>query len=103
MEKAKSVDVGIRPLEDRVVVEPLEAEEKSAGGIYIPEAAKQKPQRGTVLAVGPGRRTESGELIPVSVSAGDVVVYGRYAGNDVEVNGRDLKVMRESDLLAKIS
>ncbi|RLS49434.1 MAG: co-chaperone GroES [Planctomycetota bacterium] len=103
MAKAKSVDVGIRPLEDRVVVEPLEAEEKSAGGIYIPEAAKQKPQRGTVLAVGPGRRTESGELIPVSVSAGDVVVYGRYAGNDVEVNGRDLKVMRESDLLAKIS
>ena len=101
MAKAKSVDVGIRPLEDRVVVEPLEAEEKSAGGIYIPEAAKQKPQRGTVLAVGPGRRTESGELIPVSVSAGDVVVYGRYAGN--EVNGRDLKVMRESDLLAKIS
>ena len=95
--------MGIRPLEDRVVVEPLEAEEKSAGGIYIPEAAKQKPQRGTVLAVGPGRRTESGELIPVSVSAGDVVVYGRYAGNDVEVNGRDLKVMRESDLLAKIS
>ena len=103
MAKAKSVDVGIRPLEDRVVVEPLEAEEKSAGGIYIPEAAKQKPQRGTVLAVGPGRRTESGELIPVSVSAGDVVVYGRYAGNDVEVNGRVLKVMRESDLLAKIS
>ena len=103
MAKAKSVDVGIRPLEDRVVVEPLEAEEKSAGGIYIPEAAKQKPQRGTVLAVGPGRRTESGELIPVSVSAGDVGVYGRYAGNDVEVNGRDLKVMRESDLLAKIS
>ena len=103
MAKAKSVDVGIRPLEDRVVVEPLEAEEKSAGGIYIPEAAKQKPQRGTVLAVGPGRRTESGELIPVSISAGDVVVYGRYAGNDVEVNGRDLKVMRESDLLAKIS
>ena len=103
MAKAKSVDVGIRPLEDRVVVEPLEAEEKSAGGIYIPEAAKQKPQRGTVLAVGPGRSTESGELIPVSVSAGDVVVYGRYAGNDVEVNGRDLKVMRESDLLAKIS
>ena len=103
MAKAKSVDVGIRPLEDRVVVEPLEAEEKSAGGIYIPEAAKQKPQRGTVLAVGPGRRTESGELIPVSVSAGDVVVYGRFAGNDVEVNGRDLKVMRESDLLAKIS
>lgn len=103
MAKSKAGDVGIRPLEDRVVVEPLEAEEKTAGGIYIPEAAKQKPQRGTILAVGPGRRTESGELIPVSVAAGDVVVYGRYAGNDVEVDGRGLKVMRESDLLAKIS
>lgn len=103
MAKSKAGDVGIRPLEDRVVVEPLEAEEKTAGGIYIPEAAKQKPQRGTILAVGPGRRTDSGELIPVSVSAGDVVVYGRYAGNDVEVDGRELKVMRESDLLAKIS
>ncbi|MCY2939667.1 MAG: co-chaperone GroES [Planctomycetota bacterium] len=102
MAKAKS-EVVVRPLEDRVVVEPLEAEDKTAGGIYIPEAAKQKPQRGTVVSVGPGRRTESGELIPMSVAKGDVVVYGRYAGNDVEVGGKDLKIMRESDLLARIS
>jgi len=95
--------VSIRPLEDRVVVEPLEAEEKSSGGIYIPEAAKEKPQRGKVLAVGPGKRTDSGELIPMTVALGDVVVYGRYSGNDVKVGDSEVKILREGDILARLT
>lgn len=95
--------VSIRPLEDRVVVEPLEAEEKTSGGIYIPEAAKEKPQRGKVLAVGPGKRTDSGELIPMTVAPGDVVVYGRYSGNDVKVGESDVKILREGDILARLT
>jgi len=95
--------VSIRPLEDRVVVEPLEAEEKTSGGIYIPEAAKEKPQRGKVLAVGPGKRTDSGELIPMTVALGDVVVYGRYSGNDVKVGDSEVKILREGDILARLT
>lgn len=95
--------VAIRPLEDRVVVEPLEAEEKTSGGIYIPEAAKEKPQRGKVLAVGPGKRTDSGELIPMTVAIGDVVVYGRYSGNDVKVGESEVKILREGDILARLT
>lgn len=95
--------VSIHPLEDRVVVEPLEAEEKTSGGIYIPEAAKEKPQRGKVLAVGPGKRTDSGELIPMTVALGDVVVYGRYSGNDVKVGDSEVKILREGDILARLT
>lgn len=95
--------VAIRPLEDRVVVEPLEAEEKTSGGIYIPEAAKEKPQRGKVLAVGPGKRTDSGELIPMTVAVGDVVVYGRYSGNEVKVGETEVKILREGDILARLT
>jgi len=96
-------ELKIRPLDDRVVVEPLEAEEKSAGGILLPDTAKQKPQKGKVVAVGPGKLKDSGERVTLSVSVGDEVIYGKYAGNDVEVSGKDLKIMRESDILAKVT
>jgi len=95
--------VNIRPLDDRVVVEPLDAEEKSAGGILLPDTAKQKPQKGKVVAVGPGRLRDNGERTPLAVGVGDEVIYGKYAGNDVEIKGKDLKIMRESDILAKVT
>src|SRR5437870_7582588 len=99
MAKEKEVHLRVRPLDDRVVVEPLEAEDKTAGGILLPDTAKQKPQRGRVVAVGPGRLNDKGERIGLSVVKGDEVLYGRYAGNDVQVETRDLKIMRESDIL----
>jgi len=102
MAKEKEVNLKVRPLDDRVVVEPLEAEEKTAGGILLPDAAKQKPQRGRVLAVGPGKLNDKGERAAVAVAKGDEVIYGRYSGNDVQVDGRDVKIMRESDILAKV-
>ena len=92
----------LRPLDDRVVVQPKEAEEVTAGGIVLPDAAQTKPQRGEVVAVGPGRLLDSGVRGEVSVAVGDEVIYGMYAGSDVEVDGQDVKVMRESDVLAKI-
>jgi chaperonin GroES len=92
----------IRPLDDRVVVEPLEAEEKTKGGILLPDTAKEKPQRGKVLSVGPGKLNDDGKRAAVSVAVGDTVLYGRYAGNDVEVAGKEVKIMRESDILAKL-
>jgi chaperonin GroES len=91
-----------KPLDDRVLVEPLEGEDVTAGGIVLPDAAKEKPQRGTVIAVGPGRRNEDGERQPLSVAVGDVLVYGKYAGTDVTLEDTDYKVLRESDLLAKV-
>src|SRR5262249_50692238 len=102
MAKEKDIDLKVRPLDDRVVVEPLEAEEKTPGGILLPDTAKQKPQRGRVLAVGPGKMSEKGERTPVSVSKGDEVLYGRYAGNDIEVGSKEIKILRESDILAKV-
>jgi chaperonin GroES len=98
----KEENLKVRPLDDRVVVEPLEAEEKSSGGILLPDSAKQKPQRGRVLAVGPGKLSEKGERVALGVSKGDEVIYGRYAGNDIEVEGREIKIMREGDILAKV-
>ena len=102
MAKEKEVQLKVRPLDDRVVVEPLEAEEKTAGGILLPDSAKQKPQRGRVLAVGPGKLRDSGERATLNVVKGDEVIYGRYAGNDIEVEGREIKILRETDILAKI-
>ena len=102
MAKDKEVNLKVRPLDDRVVVEPLEADEKSAGGILLPDAAKQKPQRGRVLAVGPGKLNDKGERSALSVAKGDEVIYGRYSGNDVELESREVKIMRESDILAKV-
>lgn len=92
----------INPLDDRVVVRPNEAEETTAGGIVLPDAAKEKQQRGTVLAVGPGRLLESGERAPVSVKVGDHVLFGKYGGTEIEVDGQDVKILRESDILAKL-
>jgi chaperonin GroES len=95
-------DIKLRPLDDRVVVEPKEAEEMTAGGIVLPDTAKEKPQRGAVLAVGPGKLLENGQRGKLSVAVGDEVIYGKYAGSDVEVDGREVKILRESDILAKI-
>ena len=92
----------LKPLDDRVVVAPLDAEEKTAGGIVLPDTAKEKPQRGTVVAVGPGRLLEGGERCAVSVVIGDEVLFGKYGGTEVEVDGKDVKILRESDILAKI-
>lgn len=92
----------LNPLDDRVVVELVEAEETTPGGIVLPDTAKEKPQRGRVIAVGPGRLLDSGERCPLSVSVGDEVLFGKYSGTDVEVDGKELKVLRESDILAKI-
>ena len=94
--------IHLKPLEDRVVVEPLEAEEKTAGGLYLPDTAKEKPQRGTVIAAGPGKILDSGERAPMSVAVGDEVIYGKYSGSDIEVDGHEVKILRESDVLAKI-
>ena len=94
--------VNIRPLDDRVVVKPVEAEETTAGGIVLPDSAKEKPQRGTVIAVGPGRLLDNGNRGTLSVAVGDVVIYGKYGGSDIEVDGVDVKVLRESDILAKV-
>ena len=95
-------NINLKPLDDRVVVEPLEAEEVTAGGIVLPDSAKEKPQRGTVLAVGPGKLLDSGERGKPSVAVGDEVIYGKYAGSDIEVDGREVKILRESDVLAKV-
>src|SRR3954469_23352966 len=96
-----SANLALRPLDDRVVVEQVDAEEKTAGGILLPDTAKQKPQQGKVIAAGPGRLSEKGERLALSVKVGDTVLYGKYGGSDVEVNGKDLKILRESDILAK--
>ena len=94
--------VRLRPLDDRVVVEPQEAEEKTAGGIVLPDTAKEKPQRGKVLSVGPGRLLDNGNRGQLSVGVGDVVIYGKYSGSDIEVSGKDVKILRESEILAKV-
>jgi len=89
--------VNITPLHDRVIVKPAAAETKTAGGIIIPDTAKEKPQRGTVIAAGPGKKDE-----PVTVKAGDTVLYGKYAGTEISFEGEELLIMRESDILAVI-
>lgn len=92
----------IRPLDDRVVVQPSEAEEVTAGGIVLPDSAKEKPQRGTVVAVGPGKLLDNGSRGALSVAVGDEVIYGKYGGSDIEVDGEEVKILRESDILAKV-
>ncbi len=89
--------LNVTPLHDRVIVKPAKAEEKSAGGIIIPDTAKEKPQRGTVVAAGPGKKDE-----PVTVKEGDTVLYGKYSGTEIQLDGDDLLIMRESDILAII-
>ena len=102
MAKEKDVSLKVRPLDDRVVVEPLEAEEKTTGGILLPDSAKQKPQRGLVIAVGPGKMLEKGNRCALAVAKGDEVLYGKYAGSDVKIGSKEVKILRESDILAKI-
>ena len=92
----------LKPLDDRVVVQALEAEEKTSGGILLPDTAKQKPQQGKVIAVGPGRLSDKGDRIALGLKVGDTVLFGKYSGSDVEVSGRELKILRESDILAKL-
>ena len=94
--------MNINPLDDRVVVRPNEAEETTAGGIVLPDAAKEKQQRGTVLAVGPGRMLDSGERSAISVKVGDQVLFGKYGGTEIEIDGEEVKILRESDILAKL-
>jgi chaperonin GroES len=92
-----------RPLHDRVVVKRLEAETKTLGGIIIPDTAKEKPQEGEVIAVGPGSRDESGKLAALDVKAGDKVLFGKWSGTEVKIDGQDLLIMKESDILGVIS
>lgn len=94
--------IKIRPLDDRVVVQPVDAEATTAGGIVLPDSAREKPQRGTVLAVGPGKLLDNGNRGTLSVAVGDVVIYGKYGGSDIEVDGEEVKILRESDILAKV-
>ena len=95
-----SKKLNLRPLGDRLVVEPLEKEEKTASGIILPETAKEKPQEGTVLAAGPGRTDDDGKRIAMDVKAGDVVLYAKYAGTEVKIDDRKLLILKESDILA---
>ena len=94
--------VTVEPLDDRVVVKPLDAEEKTAGGIVLPDTAQEKPQRGEVIAVGPGRLLDSGERATVDVAVGDIILYGKYSGTDVKIAGEEHLILRESDILAKL-
>lgn len=94
--------ISIRPLDDRVVVEPLAAEETTAGGIVLPDSAQEKPQRGKIVAVGPGKLLDSGERGEPSVSVGDEVIFGKYGGTEMEIDGNDVKILRESDILARV-
>lgn len=91
-----------RPLHDRVLVRRVEAEEKTAGGIIIPETAKEKPQEGEVIAVGSGARNEAGELVVLNVRPGDRILFGKWSGTEVKINGEDLLIMKESDILGVI-
>jgi len=92
--------MNLKPLGSRVVVEPLEQEEITPGGIVLPETAKEKPQKGTVLSVGPGDRDESGKRIPMDVSVGETVLFAKYGGTEIKIDGKKLLILRESDLLA---
>jgi len=98
----KQQKIKIRPLADRVMVQPSEAEEKSAGGIILPDTVKEKPQEGLVVAVGPGKMSDSGELIKMEVKDSDKVLYGKYSGTEITYNGQEYLIMRESDILAII-
>lgn len=90
----------LKPLEDRVVVDPKEAEDKTASGIILPDTAQEKPQEATVVAIGPGKASDSGTIVKMTVKVGDNVLYGKYSGSEVIVNGKDYLIMRESDILA---
>ena len=92
-----------RPLHDRVVVRRIEADEKTKGGIIIPDTVKEKPQEGEIIAVGPGGRDEAGKLIPIDLKAGDRVLFGKWGGTEVKIDGEDLLIMKESDIMGVIT
>jgi chaperonin GroES len=92
----------LRPLQDRILVKRVEEETKTAGGLFIPETAKEKPQRGEIVAAGNGKKTEDGKVLPLDVKVGDIVLFGKYAGTEVKVDGEDYLMMREDDLLAVV-
>ncbi|MCC6285106.1 MAG: co-chaperone GroES [Phycisphaerales bacterium] len=94
--------MAVKPLEDRVLVKPVEQESKTASGLYLPESAKEKPVKGKVVAAGPGKRLENGKRADMSVSVGDTVVYGKYAGTEVEIKGEKHLIIRESELLGVV-
>ena len=91
-----------RPLHDRVLVRRIDAEAKTAGGIIIPDTAKERPQEGEIIAAGPGARNEQGQLVPIDVRAGDRVLFGKWSGTEVKIDGQDLLIMKESDLLGVV-
>ena len=93
------MSISLKPLGNRVVVEPIEEEEITTGGIVLPETAKEKPQRGTVLSIGPGERDDDGKRIPLDVALDDVVLYAKYSGTEIKIEGKKLLILRESDLL----
>ncbi|HQI81431.1 MAG TPA: co-chaperone GroES [Deltaproteobacteria bacterium] len=93
----------IRPLHDRVIVKRIEEDQKTKGGIIIPDTAKEKPQMGEVIAAGPGRRNEDGTMVPLDVKKGDKVLFSKYAGNDIKIDGEELLIMKEDDILGIIS
>jgi len=94
--------MNVKPLEDRVILKPMEAEQKTAGGIIIPDNAKEKPQKGEVIATGPGKTNEKGAKIEMSLKKGDKVLYGKYSGTEITIDGQDYLIVRESDILAII-
>ena len=93
--------VKLQPMGDRLVVKPMQSEEKTKSGIYLPDTAKEKPQEGKVIAVGPGRMTDEGKRIAPDVEVGDIVLYTKYGGSEIKIDGEELIIMRESDILAK--
>jgi len=97
---ASKLKLNLKPLGDRVVVEPMEKEERTASGIILPETAKEKPQEGEIIAVGPGRRDDDGKLVPMDVKKGDVVLYAKYAGTEVKIEDKKVLILKESDILA---
>jgi len=92
-----------RPLHDRVLVESLESEEKTAGGIIIPDTAKEKPQEGKVIAVGPGAKSEDGKITPMDVKVGDQILFGKWSGTEVKIDGKEYSIMKESDIMGVIT
>jgi chaperonin GroES len=93
--------VKLQPLGDRLVVKPMESEEKTKSGIYLPDTAKEKPQEGKVIAVGPGKVNDDGKRIPVDLEVGDIVIYAKYGGSEIKMEGEDYIILREADILAK--
>jgi len=94
--------MNVRPMEDRIILKAMDAQEKTSGGIYIPDNAKEKPQKGEVIAVGPGKTSDKGQRIEMTLKKGDKVLYGKYAGTEVTIDGEEYLIVRESDVLAVI-